>query len=235
LADCEQLDTDTFTSESFCGFPDETCDLIYSCLHALLLRRHGYLKLRRLDGPAVIGTVGAVEIHDVPPLLQPIIDLLQYRVFCDRIKFEFDKAVGALSVAGIQSALRFDPVGETGHQLIQSFGENNATVIGGEVVLRIENRYVFSFTGSDSIVPMSETRHTIRLTFLSPSSLTAHLSQATLTISSIPQLCQLLTDEIERCLLQRICELGREICEDVGGTWFIDLSQCVGRWEGCVL
>jgi len=120
-------------------------------------------------------------------------------------------------MAGIQCALRFDPVGETGHQLIQSFGENNAKVIGGEVVLRIENR------------------HTIRLTFSSPSSLTAHLSQATLTISSIPQLCQLLSDEIERCLLQRICELGREICEHVGGTWFIDLSQCVGRWEGCVL
>jgi mediator of RNA polymerase II transcription subunit 17 len=211
------------------------CDLIYSCLHALLLRRHGYLKLRRLEGPAAIGIAGVAGSPDVPPLLQPIIDLLQYKVFCDRIKFEFDKTVRALSMAGIQCALRFDPVGETGHQLIQSFGENNAKVIGGEVVLRIENRYVFFPGNSDNIVLMSETRHTIRLTFSSPSSLTAHLSQATLTISSIPQLCQLLSDEIERCLLQRICELGREICEHVGGTWFIDLSQCVGRWEGCVL
>lgn len=75
----------------------------------------------------------------------------------------------------------------------------------------------------------------VRLTFLSPSSLTAHLSQATLTISSIPQLCQLLNDEIERCLLQRICDLGTELCEHVGGTWFVDLNRCVGRWEGCVL
>jgi len=75
----------------------------------------------------------------------------------------------------------------------------------------------------------------VRLTFRSPSSLTAHLSQATLTISSIPQLRQLLGDEIERCLLQRICQVGSELCEQVGGIWFIDLSRCVGRWEGCVL
>ena len=118
------------------------CDLIYSSLHALLLRRHGYLKLRRLGGPGVSGTAGTVETPHVPPLLQPIIDLLQYRVFCDRIKSEFDKAARALSMVGILSTLRFHPVGETGRQLIRSFGENNAKVIGGEAVLRIENRYV---------------------------------------------------------------------------------------------
>ncbi|KAF8238727.1 hypothetical protein L208DRAFT_1421005 [Tricholoma matsutake] len=210
----ELLGTEISTSESLRGFPDEICDLIYSTLHVLLLCRHGYLKLRRLEG---LGVAGTVETPYAPPLLQPTIDLLQYRVFCDRIKFEFDKAVRALSMVGIPSTLRFDPVGETGRLLIQSFSDDNTKAIGGEAVLRIENR------------------HTIRLTFSSPSSLTAHLSQATLLVSSIPQLCQLLIDEIERCLLQRICELGREICEHVGGTWFIDLSQCVGRWEGCVL
>jgi len=78
-------------------------------------------------------------------------------------------------------------------------------------------------------------RHTIRLTFLSPSSLTAHLSQATLIISSLPQLCQLLSDEVERCLLHRICDLGTDLCGNGGGTWFVDLNRCVGRWEGCVL
>jgi len=101
------------------------------------------LKLRRLGRPGVIGTVGTVETPHVPPLLQPIIDLLQYRVFCDRIKAEFDKAVQALSMVGVLSTFRFDPVGETGRQLIQSFDENNTKVIGGEAVLRIENRYVF--------------------------------------------------------------------------------------------
>lgn len=189
------------------------------------------MKLRRLEG---LGVAGTVETPYAPPLLQPTIDLLQYRVFCDRIKFEFDKAVRALSMVGIPSTLRFDPVGETGRLLIQSFSDDNTKAIGGEAVLRIENRYVHCSVGVVTLYK-HKSRHTIRLTFSSPSSLTAHLSQATLLVSSIPQLCQLLIDEIERCLLQRICELGREICEHVGGTWFIDLSQCVGRWEGCVL
>ncbi len=55
-----------------------------------------------------------------------------------------------------------------------------------------------------------------------------HLAQATLTISSIPQLNQLLTDDVGRFLLQRICELGREISGDVSGIWFLDLNRCVG-------
>jgi len=61
--------------------------------------------------------------------------------------------------------------------------------------------------------------------------------QATLTLSSIPQLVQLLSDEVESCLLNRICEIGREMCDRVNGTWFVDMvsSRSVGRWEGCVL
>lgn len=27
-------------------------------------------------------------------------------------------------------------------------------------------------------------------------------------------------------------ELGNERCENLGGTWFVDLDRCVGRWEG---
>jgi mediator of RNA polymerase II transcription subunit 17 len=78
-------------------------------------------------------------------------------------------------------------------------------------------------------------RHTIRFTFVSPSTLVAHLSQSTLTVSSVPQLCQLLMDEVEQCLLNRIRDLGKSLSENVEGTWFIDLDHCVGRWEGCVL
>jgi len=79
--------------------------------------------------------------------------------------------------------------------------------------------------------------YTLRLTFLSPSSLTAHLPQATLVISSIPQLCQLLSDEIERCLLSKICELGSNLGNQANRTWFVDLvtSRSVGRWEGYVM
>lgn len=70
---------------------------------------------------------------------------------------------------------------------------------------------------------------------MAPSTLRAHLSQATLSISSIPQLHQLLVDEIERYILQRICDLGRKLSISLGGVWFVDLNRCVGRWEGSVL
>jgi mediator of RNA polymerase II transcription subunit 17 len=62
----------------------------------------------------------------------------------------------------------------------------------------------------------------------------AHLSHATLPIASIPQLSQLLAEEAERCLLERIRELGQERSEN--GTWFVDpLAGCAfGRWDGGV-
>ena len=80
-------------------------------------------------------------------------------------------------------------------------------------------------------------RHTLRFTYSSPSSLTAHLPQATLTIASITHLTQLLFDEVSRNLLDRICEIGTQMCESVHGTWFVDLlaGRTVGRWEGRVL
>ena len=78
----------------------------------------------------------------------------------------------------------------------------------------------------------------MRLTFLSPSSLVAHLPQATLTIGSMSQLSQLLFDEVGSCLLERIRDVAAETCEGVhGGTWFVDLltSRTIGRWEGRAL
>lgn len=183
---------------------------------------------------------------DPPPLLlRPVIDLLQYEVFLGRLRAEMGAMGDALRAVGIANALRFDAVGGTGQGLValldvgaekdnkdarditikeraQALGLGGESPqaqvqVGGEAVLRID------------------ARHTVRLTFRAPSSLTAHLPQATLAISSITQLQQLLSDEVERCLLQRICEVGQELCEQVGGMWFIDLSRCVGRWEGCVL
>ncbi|KAH7926755.1 hypothetical protein BV22DRAFT_1086233 [Leucogyrophana mollusca] len=192
-----------------------TCDLIYYMLHALLLSMHAGQKSQRIGSARVQG-VPAPR----PALLQPVIDLLQYQVFCDRIKAELTKMGRALLNAGIPCTLRFDPVGESGDQLINQFlAENNSRRLGGEAILRIDER------------------HTLRFTFLSPSSLTAHLSQATLSIASIPQLVQLLSDEVERCLLNRICEVGTQTCERLNGTWFVDMvsGKTVGRWEGCIL
>jgi len=70
---------------------------------------------------------------------------------------------------------------------------------------------------------------------LSPSTLAAHLSQATVAVSSLPQLSHLLMDEIDRCLLQKICKMGRDTCHVAGGIWFVDMDRCVARWEGCAL
>ncbi|KAJ6599015.1 subunit 17 of mediator complex-domain-containing protein [Mycena vulgaris] len=193
------------------------CDFIYYALQALLLRMHGYVKRQRLGTAGIFRVAGAAEAFQPPLLLRPVIDLLQYEVFCARIRAEIRGVLDALTAAGIPAALRFEPIGGTGLGLVDLIDKNDDKAIGGEAVLRIDNR------------------HTVRLTFRSPSALTAHLSQATLPITSIPQLRGLLADEIERCLLQRICEVGNELCEQVGGIWFIDLSRCVGRWEGCVL
>ena len=86
---------------------------------------------------------------------------------------------------------------------------------------------------------LADTLHsrTLRFTFSSPSSLVAHLSQATLPVSSIPQLAQLLRDETEQCLLQRICEMGAEMTEPLSGTWLVDMpmNRIIGKWEGQTL
>ncbi|KAF5388061.1 hypothetical protein D9615_000456 [Tricholomella constricta] len=138
----ELLDDETLPSESSDELIKEKCNLVYYALQALLLRRHGYLKSQRLGTAGVIRP--PMELLHPLPILQPIIDLLQYQVFCTRIKSEIDRMISALSAAGIPSSLRFDPVGETGRQLVQFFDSSAGKVIGGEAVLRIDNRYVRS-------------------------------------------------------------------------------------------
>ncbi|KAF7292438.1 Mediator of RNA polymerase II transcription subunit 17 [Mycena chlorophos] len=193
------------------------CDLLYHMLQALLLRRHAYVKHIRLSNAGVFRRPDAPDPRPPPLILRPIIDLLQYEVFCHRIRTEMTTACAGLHVVGIEAMLRFVPIGGTGQNLMALLSDADENSVSGQALLRIDNR------------------HTVRLTFRSPSSLTAHLSQATCSISSIPQLRQMFADEIEGCLLRRFCEMGQEMCEAVGGTWFTDRAQCLGRWDGCVL
>ncbi|KAF8843129.1 hypothetical protein BDN67DRAFT_924851 [Paxillus ammoniavirescens] len=199
-----------------------TCDLIHYMLQALLLGMHAAEKSKRATTTASAST-RAQPIATVPrrsELLQPIIDLLQYQQFCARIKAELDKMASALKRAGVSCTLRFDPVGEAGQSLQNRLITDSALRrVGGEALLRLDDR------------------QTLRLTFLSPSSLTAHLPQATLPISSIPQLTQLLSDEVGKCLLHKLCESGNHHCERIGGTWFVDMvsGKAIGRWEGCIV
>ncbi|KIY74142.1 hypothetical protein CYLTODRAFT_416401, partial [Cylindrobasidium torrendii FP15055 ss-10] len=208
----ELFDADIVLPPSNSKTLEATCDLIYHSLQALLLQRHEYTKQRRLAHPSV-----AKAPADPPLVLQPVLDILQYHVFCERTKSAIDSIVHALTAAGIYCSTRYQPVGQVGDTLVKLLDDRKVTSVNGQCVLRIDRR------------------HTIRFSFASPSTLTAHLSQVTLTIASIPQLDQLITDDVSRFLLTRICELGRSITEDtVGGLWFLDLDRCIGKWEGCV-
>ncbi|OCB84517.1 hypothetical protein A7U60_g8503 [Sanghuangporus baumii] len=193
------------------------CDLIASSLPIFLLRQHAHAKAVRLK-LLPKQTQFAPRPTQQPQVLQPIIELLQYHVFLNRILGELTRAVTRLRAVGVPVDLRSEDVAETGKLVLDALLEGRER-IGGEAVLKIGGR------------------HTIRFTFTSPSTLVAILPQATIPIASIPQLVQLLGDEIERSLLEEICEIGIEVCQSLSGTWFVDemMSRAVGRWEGCVL
>ncbi|KAJ8481963.1 hypothetical protein ONZ51_g5679 [Trametes cubensis] len=201
------------------GLEDPVCDLIYSTLHVLLLRAHTVSKRQRLSKTSISRTTAVQLTAQPPPLLQPIIDILQYQEFWERIGDEINRVATALRDAGVSARVHYDPVADSGEVLVASLEHEKTNPLGGEVLLRIDDR------------------HTIRFTTSSPSTLTAHLPQATLPVASISQLTQLLVDEISSRLLHRICDIGTDRCEKVNGTWFVDLlsGRCVGRWEGCVL
>ncbi|KAI0375628.1 hypothetical protein BV20DRAFT_984465 [Pilatotrama ljubarskyi] len=195
------------------------CDLIYSALHVLLLRSHSVSKIQRLSRSSISRTSAVQPARQTPPLLRPIIDVLQYREFWERVRDEIDRVVSALRLVGVPARVHYDPVADSGEALVKSLQVEDTDPVGGEALLRINERYTLRFTTS------------------SPSTLTAHLPQATLSIASISQLTQLLVDEISSQLLHQICDIGTERCERVSGTWFVDLlsGRSVGRWEGCVL
>ncbi|KAI0719565.1 subunit 17 of mediator complex-domain-containing protein [Cerioporus squamosus] len=194
---------------------DPYCDLVYSLLHVLLSRAHTVLKSSRLSK----ASIAPVPVVQPPPILQPIIDILQYREFWERVREEIDRVVAALRLAGMSTKVHYEPVADGGENLVASLMSDKSSPVGGDALLRIDDR------------------HTLRFTTASPSTLIVHLPQATLPIASISQLTQLLVDEISSRLLSRICEVGTELCERVNGTWFVDLlsGRSVGRWEGCTL
>jgi mediator of RNA polymerase II transcription subunit 17 len=169
-------------------------------------------------------------------LLQPVIDLLQYELLCIRVKAEINNIVQILRRAGVPVKFHFDAVGEDSTGVLESLIGTGTGHIGGVTTIRIDNRRVVQIYKSARLIRYSHSR-TLRFTFSSPSSLVAHLSQATLPVSSIPQLAQLLRDETEQCLLQRICEMGAEMTERLSGTWLVDMpmNRVVGKLEGQTL
>ncbi|KAI0307178.1 subunit 17 of mediator complex-domain-containing protein [Multifurca ochricompacta] len=186
------------------------CDLIYHFLHLLLLREHTFRRLVRIGAPEALPPKAfpdlALPSHPTLPLLQPVIDLLQYEYFCVRVKAEMNSIVQIVRLAGIPVKFHFDAIGE------------NSTGVLESLIGALRRAQLIWYPHSRSL----------RFTFSSPSSLVAHLSQATLPVSSIPQL---------QCLLQRICEMGTEMSERLSGTWLVDMpmNRVVGKWEGHML
>ncbi|TFY81867.1 hypothetical protein EWM64_g2141 [Hericium alpestre] len=117
-----------------------TCNLIYSLLHILLLRSHSYAKMQRLAGAGIRKADGLP--NRAPLILQTVIDLLQYHMFCKRIKREMQKIVTGLRTAGVPTKFRFNAVGETGEELVRLLGEGGEGRVGGEAIIRVDNRYV---------------------------------------------------------------------------------------------
>lgn len=79
-----------------------------------------------------------------PLTLQPIVDMLQYQVFCYRVQAEIDKIVRALSDAGIATKFYFNAVGESGEELVAQLQPQNQLKLTGDCLLRIDNQYVLS-------------------------------------------------------------------------------------------
>ena len=100
------------------------------------------MKAGRLGASGFTRNSPSTEPSQPPSILQPIIDLLQYQVFCDRVKAEIDQVATALFEVGIPSTIRFDAVGEPGVHLIQMLQLDGGKSIGGQAILRIDNRFV---------------------------------------------------------------------------------------------
>lgn len=143
LTETLQVDNETSSSnDADSTTPDAVCDLIFATLHLLLLRAHAYVKQQRIGRSAAIRT-GPAPSFSPPPLLLPIVDLLQYRAFCDRVHAEIGKVARGLSAAGMPVKLSENRVGECGAQLVTMLTKTDMPQsLGGETLLRIDNRCV---------------------------------------------------------------------------------------------
>jgi mediator of RNA polymerase II transcription subunit 17 len=109
-------------------------ELIYHVLHVLLLRKHNTFREKS------IGSSKSPEHGS--SILQPIVDTLQYQMFCGKTMFELRRAVDGLNFAGIPSTLSFVAIAESGQQLVSLLSANGNQRVGGEAVIRIDNRSV---------------------------------------------------------------------------------------------
>ena len=117
-----------------------TCDLIAATLRVLLLRVHAYLRNERIRRTGSIRTATQPLILQPPPVLQPIIDLLQYEGFCQRVRAELARVVDALRRAGVPTTTHFEAMAGSGEEFLKLVTETRPKPVGGEARIRIDNR-----------------------------------------------------------------------------------------------
>lgn len=134
---------DEHDGPEYTGFYGVLCNLIIAVLRVLLVRGHGYEKTKRLGGSETsqVNLPKAPAITQQPHILQKITDFTQYHVFCLRLKEELDKTAEALSEVGIKTLLRFNPAGESSHQIVKLLTENSDRRLGGDASLYMDERY----------------------------------------------------------------------------------------------
>ncbi|KIM25596.1 hypothetical protein M408DRAFT_331134 [Serendipita vermifera MAFF 305830] len=193
------------------------CDAIYHALRLILLRVHAFNWEYRnaFMRPSLL--------PPRPVLLQGVVELFQYYLFVQKLEGHLGRLVNGLQKAGVEVLLRFNRLGSTAEELIgllatsYSSDEGRKRNIGGEVILHIAKR------------------HTLRFTLTAPSIVKAYLAQSTSDVHSMAQLDELLKHEVNRAVLQRICDLGREKTPGYGAeAWSIDVvaATCSGSWDG---
>lgn len=125
------------------------CDLVYNFLHLLLLREHSRRRLDRIGTleappprPHTDLTYLPTSIQPTLALLQPVVDLLQYELFCVRVKAEMNRIVQILRHAGVPVKFHFDAVGEDSTGVLESLIGSGTGHVNGVTTIRIDNRRV---------------------------------------------------------------------------------------------
>jgi len=125
------VDTIPETTVEIHPYECDLCELIYHALRALVITQHGRRQKQKSTIPS--------PNHPQSTILQPVVNILQYRVFCRRIHAKLASAARGLNDAGIVSKLDFTSVSETGEEILGLLDNDKGQVLTGEATININN------------------------------------------------------------------------------------------------
>ncbi|KAG8959702.1 hypothetical protein FRC03_007619 [Tulasnella sp. 419] len=177
---------------------------------------------------AAVGTAGALPPFVPPPILAPVISLLQYTSFINRLKHMFNNLKRECARVGMECEVDMTSVGDdikdvlSKAELVQPSDKDvaletgiagsrsaaGAAITGKTGKTGVQEREELLKVGGEAILRIGG-RHTIRFTFTSPALLTLHLPLATISITDEDQLNHFLTAEVCKCILERLKDVLR--------------------------